>query len=59
MEENLPDTKELILGKLGINLDTITSNSRSKIKLVQAAHKNKINPYRKKIKPNKLGNPET
>lgn len=58
-EYNEPDSPHLILGKLGVNLNTIPAGrDRERIAQVQKAEKNKINPYRGKLKPNKRGHPK-
>lgn len=50
----------VILGKMGVNTDLVSSpRDKARIDAVKKAHQNKISPYSKKLKPNKIGNPET
>ena len=58
MEQNLPDSPHLILGKLGINPKTIPAGpDRARVSAVREAGVNKISPYRK-LRPNRLGMPK-
>jgi hypothetical protein len=53
------DTPHLVLGKMGINIEGLAGQDHARIRAVQNAYKNKMHPYNKKIKPNKIGNPKT
>jgi hypothetical protein len=58
MEEIIPDTPQLILGKLGVNPSTIPPGSnRARVDAVQKAERNKTSPYTGKLRPNKRGMP--
>lgn len=58
-EQNLPDTPHLILGKLGTSPEAFPpGHHRERVSQVQKAERNKINPYRGKLKPNKRGHPK-
>ena len=59
-EQNLPDSPHLIFGKLGTNPEAFPpGQDRERVHQVQKAEKNKISPYRGKLKPNKRGHPKT
>ena len=59
MEQNLPDSLHLILGKLGINPKNVPAgHHRARIGAVQNAEKNKTSPYTGKLRPNKRGMPK-
>lgn len=59
-EQNLPDSPYLILGKIGISPEAIPPGpDRERVIEVQKAERNKISPYRGKLKPNKRGRPKT
>jgi hypothetical protein len=58
-EQNLPDSPHLILGKLGVSPEALPAgHDRERVSQVQKAEKNRINPYRGKLKPNKRGHPQ-
>ena len=58
MEAIIPDTPQLILGKLGVNPSNIPPDSnRARIFQVQKAATNKTSPYTGKLRPNKRGMP--
>jgi len=57
-EETVPDSPHLILGKMGINPETVPAgHHRERVAQVQKAERNKIHPYRGKLRPNKRGHP--
>jgi hypothetical protein len=57
---NLPDSPQLVLGKMGVDPNTIPPGpNRERVIQVQKAKFNKISPYSGKVKPNKLGNPKS
>lgn len=58
-QQPLPDSPHLILGKIGVNPNTLPAGEdRERVRQVQRAEKNKISPYRGKLRPNKRGHPE-